>query len=152
MENWQLTLVILASVLVGAMLPLLIMVASAAYRVGREIAEIGARLKRTLTQVEVISDRVEILSRGFEGGEATIAELLATVGQLASGLDRNMKTINLISTLVASVGTAVAAYVGTRYPDVATATPVTPDAVVVPANGSPPGPAAGSSGATGEAH
>ena len=138
MENWQLTLIILASVLVGAMLPLLIMLASAAYRVGREVAEIGARLKRTLTQVEVISDRVEVLSRGLKGGEQTIAEVLAAVSHLASGLEHNLKTINLVSTIVASVGTAVATFVSARYPREAPATPGEAAGAAIPDNGTPP--------------
>ncbi|MDD5308528.1 MAG: hypothetical protein PHU25_14495 [Deltaproteobacteria bacterium] len=116
MGNWQLALVILASVLVGAFIPLLVMLASAIHRAGREFADIGARLKRTLTKVELISDRVEVLSRGFEGKEADLADALTSVGNLARGLDRNMKLINIFSTIIASVGTVIAAFVKTRFP------------------------------------
>jgi len=138
MENWQLTLVILASVLVGALIPMLIMMAIAFYRAGREIAEIGARLTRTLTQVETISDRVEMLSRGFKGGETNIADLLTSVGDLARGLERNMKIINIFSTILASVGPAIAAFVKTRFPAEETGKPPTPDVIAVPENGPPP--------------
>jgi hypothetical protein len=148
MENWQLTLVILASVLVGALIPLLVMVAIASYRAGREIAEIGARLKRTLTQVEIISDRVEILSRGFKGGETDIADLLTSVGHVARGLEQNMKFINIFSTIMASVGTAISAWVKTRLPVDETGMPLTPAVTKVPENGSSPSPSAVSPGET----
>jgi|WetSurMetagenome_2_1015567.scaffolds.fasta_scaffold941436_1 hypothetical protein len=111
MENWQLTLVILASLFVGALLPVLVMGAVALYRAGSAIAQIGARLERTLTQVEVVSDRVEMLTRGLKGGEANIADLLTSVGHLARSLEHNMKTINVVSAVIASIGTAIAAWV-----------------------------------------
>lgn len=138
MENWQLTLVVVASVLAGAAIPLLALMAIALYRAGKEMAEISGRLKRTLDQVEVISDRVEVLSRGLKGGEQTIAEVLAAVSHLASGLERNLKTINLVSTIVASVGTAVATFVSARYPSEAAARPDAPAGVEIPGNGTPP--------------
>ena len=134
MENWQLTLVILVSVFIGALIPLFIMVAIAFYRAGRAIAEIGAQLKRTLTQFEIISDRVEVLSRGFKGGEANIADLLNSVGHLARGLERNMKIINMVSAIIASVGTAIAAFVTTKS--------AKPDVTQVPQNEPPPSPPA----------
>ncbi len=137
MENWQLTLIILASVLVGALIPLLIMVAIAFHRVGREIAEIGPRLARTLTHVEAISDRVEVLSRGLKGGETDLADLMKSVGDLARGLERNMKTINVVSTVLASVGPAIAAYLKTRIPAEETGKPAKPDVAAAPEHGTP---------------
>ena len=88
MENWQLTLIILASVFVGALIPLSIMAAVALHRASMHLVEIGARLNRTLGQAEVISERIEVFSRGLKGGEADVADLLSSVGQLARGLDR----------------------------------------------------------------
>ncbi|OGQ81015.1 MAG: hypothetical protein A2289_14330 [Deltaproteobacteria bacterium RIFOXYA12_FULL_58_15] len=116
MENWQLTLVILTSVFVGALIPLFIMAAVALYRASRAITEISSHLKGTLTQVEVISDRVEVLTRGLKGGEADIADLLSSVGQIARSLEHNMKIVNVVSTIIASIGTAIAAHMGTRPP------------------------------------
>jgi len=152
MDNGQLTLVILASVFVGALIPLFIMIAIAFYRAGRKMAEIGARLTRILTQFETISDRVEMLSRGFKGGETNIADLLTSVGHLAHGLERNMKIINIFSTIMVSVGTAIAAFVKTRFPGEETGKPPTPDVNEVPENGPPPSPSAGSPEATNDAH
>jgi len=114
MENWQLALVVLGGVLVGAFLPLVVMLGVAIHRAGKEFALMGVQVKRTLTQIELISDRVEVLSRGFKDGETPIAALLDSVGHVANGLERNMKAINVVSTVMASVGTAIAAYVTTR--------------------------------------
>jgi len=118
MENWQLALVILVAVLVGASIPAFILMFSVLYRAGKEIAEIGKRLRPTLSRIEIISERVETLSRGLEGGEKNIADLLAATGELARGLERNMKIINISAALIASVGPAVAAFVRTmRQPN-----------------------------------
>jgi hypothetical protein len=141
-ENWQLTWVILASVFVGALIPLLVMITIAFYRAGREIAEIGAQMKRTLTRVETISDRVEILSRGFKGGEKDIADLLTSVGHVARGLEQNIKFINISSTIMASVATAVSAFVKTRFPAQEIGMPLTPPVTKAPENGASPSPAA----------
>lgn len=127
MENWQLTLVILASVFVGALIPMLIILASAVYRAGREVGEIGAQLRRTLTKVETISGRVEVLSRGFVGGEKNIADLLDSVGALSRSLERNMKIINVLSTIMTSAGSAAAAYMQTKLTQQDTPDPFTSD-------------------------
>lgn len=148
MENWQLTALILASLFTGALVPLLIMGAVALYRAGNAIAEIGAGLKRTLAQVEIVSDRVEVLTRGLKGGEASIADLLTSVGHLARSLEHNMKTINVVSAIIASIGTAIAAWVGTR-PTVAETGPTeAPDVTDVPEGRSPRAPSSVSPEAT----
>ena len=79
--------------LVGALIPLLIKMAIAFHRAAQEITEIGAQLRRTLDRIELIADRVELMSRGLE---------------------RNMKIVDVISTVLASAGAAVAAFVKTR--------------------------------------
>ncbi|MDD5224851.1 MAG: hypothetical protein PHE84_12775 [bacterium] len=152
MDNGQLTLVILASVFVGALIPLLIMIAIAFYRAGKKMAEIGAQLTRILARFETISDRVEVLSRGFQGGETSIADLLASIGNLARGLERNMKIINIFSTIMASVGTAIAAFIKTRSPGEETGKAPGPEVNAVPENGPPPSPSAASPEATSAAH
>ena len=113
MENGQLAVVILASVLIGGLIPVLIMLYITLYRMGKEITEIGKKLGPTLDRVQLISERVEVLSRGLEGGEKDIADLLAAMGSLAHGLDRNMKMVSLFSTGLAVAGPAVSAFVKT---------------------------------------
>ena len=113
MENWQLALVILTAVFIGALIPVFIVLALTIYRAGREIAEVGRQLRPTLAQVQLISDRVELLSRGLDGGEKNIAALLAATGKVADGLERNMRLFNISSAVVASVAPAVAAFLKT---------------------------------------
>lgn len=127
MQTWQLTLIILAAVVAGAAIPLLFLLASAVLRAGREITALGAQLGHTLTQVDLISVRVEKFSRGLEGGETSVAEMLTAVGALSRSLDRNMKIINVLSTILASVGTAAAAYVQTRASAAPDAPPPAPE-------------------------
>jgi len=123
-ENWQLALVILAAVLVGAAIPVFVMLFAALNRAGREIAELGRRLKPTLSHIEVISERVETLSRGLEGGQKNIAALLAAMGDSAHALESNMKIINIASALITSLGPAAAAFIKTmRQPNRAEASP-----------------------------
>ena len=116
MENWQLTLVILAAVFTGVLIPLLFMMTRAFYRAGREISQIGERLIRLLDQIEIISGRVEVLTRGFKGGETEIADLLRSAGNLSRGIERNMKIINILSTFLTSVGSTAIAFFKHRSP------------------------------------
>ena len=140
MENWQLTLIILASVVVGALIPLLVKLGITIHRAGKEIAEIGAQMKRTMVHVEVISERVEVLSSGFKGGETDIADLLKTVGHIAQGLEKNMKTVNMLSAIVTTVGTAIGAFVKARFPAEETNTSGASALAGAPGNGAPVSP------------
>lgn len=106
MENWQLTLIILSSVFMGALIPVLIMAAIALFKVIRQIVEIGPSVKRTLAHIETISDRVEILS---------------------NNLDRNMKIINILSLVASSIGPVVSAISKKMHTGEGQEEPVNPD-------------------------
>ncbi len=152
MENWQLTLVILSAVFVGAMIPMLIMGAVAVYRAGRAVAELSGQAAGLLTKVESVSDRVEVLTRGLDGDEANVADLVAAVGRIVRGLERNMKLVDIVSTTLAAIGAAVAAYLNARSA-AAQAGPVDPgDATTPVADRPPPAPAADSPEANLDAH
>lgn len=114
MENWQLALVVLAAVLVGALLPALILVSLAMQRAAREVTAIGAQLQRSLAQVEVVAARVEVVSRGLAGGEQSLSAMVAAVGQVAHGLEQNMRLVNGVSAVMAAVGPAISAYFKAR--------------------------------------
>lgn len=115
MGNWQLIAVILASVFMGALIPVFITLAIFLNKANKEIADIGERLIPTLNQIQIISDRVEVLSRGFDGGAQNISELMTAIGSLARGLERNMKIINVSSAIVAVAGPAIAAFMRTMH-------------------------------------
>ena len=113
MENWQVALVVLVAVVVGAMVPVLLALAVVLFRAAREITGLGRLLTPTLVKFQAISSRVETLSRGLEGGERNVADLLTVVGELSRSLERNMKMINVASTILAAAAPAVAAFVQT---------------------------------------
>ena len=113
LENWQLALIILGAVFIGALIPVFILLSLALYRAGREIAEMGRQLGPTLMQIQVISNRVETMSRGLDGGEKRVADFLAALGVLTRGLERNVQLINVSSAILAAIGPAAAAFVKT---------------------------------------
>lgn len=113
METWQLTLVILAAVMVGALLPVFIMLGLALYRAANAVAEAGKQLAPTLKLIQTISVRVERLSRGLEGGEQQIAEALSAIDGLTRGLASVTRIFSISSVILDSVGPAVAAFVRT---------------------------------------
>lgn len=137
MENWKLAVIILVAILVGALIPIFIALARVLFRAAREITEIGKQLKPTLDQLQIISGRVETLSRGFEGGEQNIADLLAVVGELAQGVHRSMKIFNISSAVAASVGPAVSAFVSSMRQSKQHGDPVPTNCCGCPADAQP---------------
>jgi hypothetical protein len=111
METWQVVLVVLASALAGALLPAFLMLALALFRAARRIESLGDQLEPTLAKVQIIATRVETLSRGLEGGEKNVADLLSVIGDLAHGVERNLRMINAASAILAAAAPAVAAFV-----------------------------------------
>jgi hypothetical protein len=116
MENWQLALIILAAVLVGAAIPVFIMACRAFYRAGKEISQIGERLMNLLSSAEIITDRFEVMTRGIKEGETDIADLIKSAGNLSRGINRNMKIINIFSTFLLSAGAAVTGFIKNKIP------------------------------------
>lgn len=118
MENAHLLLVILASVVFGALIPIVALLCVVLYRAGREITATSRLLAPTLVNVQAISERVETLSRGLEGGEKRVADLLAALGERAQGMDRNMQLIQVATTVLAAAAPAIGAFVqAMRAPD-----------------------------------
>jgi hypothetical protein len=113
MASWQLVLVILTAVLVGAVIPVALGLSIVLYRAAREITALGKRLTPALEQTRTVLDRVEMLSRGLKGGEKDVADLLGAIGVLSRGLERNAKIFDISSAVLAAVGPAVAAFVTT---------------------------------------
>lgn len=115
MENEQLAFIIGASVLVGALIPMLLFMAYAFYRASIKIAEMSATVSRTLNHFEVISERVENLSRGLKDGDKDIAFLLKSVGAIGRTIDENKKSINIISAIITAFGPIIVTFIQTRF-------------------------------------
>ena len=113
METWQLAVVILCAVLVGALLPALVALTAALRRVTDQAVRLAQAAEPTLQHAARIAERTERLSRGLEGGEKNVAALLAAMGELARSMERNAKVLNVASALAIALGPAAAAFVKT---------------------------------------
>jgi hypothetical protein len=111
METWELTIVVLASVLVGALLPVLFLLTATLAAVRRRIAENATRFDVTLERFHVVSGRLESASRGLEGSEAEVARLVQVSGSLADRLAQAEKAVKVATALGNAIGPAVAAFV-----------------------------------------
>lgn len=118
METLQLVIVVLASVVVGALIPIIVMLCVALHRAGREITATSRLLAPTLVNLRAISERVEALSRGLEGGEKRVAELMSALGERAQGMERNMQLVQVATTVIAAAVPAIGAFIeAMRAPD-----------------------------------
>jgi uncharacterized protein YoxC len=113
MAPWQLTLIILASILVGAIIPLLVSVAFTLQAVRRQLDSTGRRLDATLDEAQETLARVNRISRGLDGGERQLEGLKYMVGDLTDTLGKINGLVKLALTVGAAVGPALAA-VATR--------------------------------------
>jgi uncharacterized protein YoxC len=113
MDNWELTSMILAAVLVGALVPACVAVALAVLGASKEFTALCRQLRPTVDEVQLITQRVEKMSRGLNGGEKKLADLLTTVGEVTEGVHRSMRLLHIASAVAASVGPAVAAFIKT---------------------------------------
>lgn len=110
METWQVTVVILVSMLTGALMPVLVMILVTAVRAYRKVTKLTTELEPTLERIKLIAARVEVISRALEGREKNLAEILEVGGQLANRVERNMGAIGIASSVMAAVVPAVSAY------------------------------------------
>jgi len=109
MAHWQLTLIILASILVGALIPLLISLATTLAAVRRQLESTGQRLDATLDQAQETLARVNRLSRGLDGGERQLEGLKNMVGDLTETLGKVNGLVKMGLAVGAAVGPAIAA-------------------------------------------
>jgi uncharacterized protein YoxC len=114
MANWQLTLIILASILVGALIPLLVSVVFTLQAVRRQLESTGQRLDATLDQAQETLARVNRLSRGLDGGERQLEGLKNMVGDLTETLGKVNGLVKMGLAVGAAVGPALAALM-TRF-------------------------------------
>lgn len=111
METWELTIVVLASVLVGALLPVLFMLTALLATMRRRVAENATRFDETLERFHATAGRLESASRGLEGSETEVAKLVQASGSLADRLAQAEKAVKIATALGSTVGPAVAAFI-----------------------------------------
>jgi hypothetical protein len=111
MEAWQLTAIILGSLLVGAFLPLLAILTMTLLALRKQILSSGQRLDLVLDQTHETVARVNRLTTGLEGGEKQLADLKNTLGDLIETVGKFNSTLKMATALGAAIGPAVASFV-----------------------------------------
>ena len=110
MEGWQLTLIILCSILVGALIPLLITIMSTISTVKKQIESTGKRVDLALDEAQKTISRVARLSSGLEGGEKQLAEIKDAIGDLTEHLNKVNSGIKMAATVGAAAGPVAATF------------------------------------------
>ena len=110
MENWQLVLVTLSALLVGALIPLAIQLRSSLHRLEVDLHEMAGRLTPTLEDVRVTAHHLRLVADGLEGRERGVGELVESAGDLARTLDRLRHTTQVATAVAAAVAAGIRAF------------------------------------------
>ncbi len=113
MENWQLALIILASVLMGAMIPVIVMFALLLASVRRQIESTGRRVDEALDGMQVAVDRVNRVTSGIDGLERPIGDLVEMLESVTQSLGKAGAAISVATAAGAAVAPTVATFVKT---------------------------------------
>jgi hypothetical protein len=111
MENWQLAIVLLLAVLVGALIPVLFQLASLMREAKHRLRTTGRRLDDALEEIRMTLTRINRVTSGLDGSEHEIAGLVDTFGELNQVLRNLTTTAKVASAAGAAIGPAIAAAV-----------------------------------------
>jgi hypothetical protein len=110
METWNVALVILAAVLVGAAIPVLVQLRATLRAMEKTLQRSGARLDEALGATTAAAERIDALvARLEEGGR--IEQLVDGVAAATRMVSQLRDTVRVASAVGAAVGPAVAAAV-----------------------------------------
>ena len=110
-ESWELAIIILVALLVGAFLPLIGLIFSTIKSMKKQIADTGARLQAVLEKSETIADRVEVASRGLKGSEEMIASTMRSLSEIAASLERLKGSVKIAAAVGSATIPAVTAFI-----------------------------------------
>ena len=114
MENWQLALVILSALLVGALIPMLLQLRSSLHRIEVDFHATAGRLAPALEDVRVTAHRLRLVADGLEGREGDVGQLAQSAGDLARTLDRLRHTTQVATAVAAAVAAGIRAFRATH--------------------------------------
>jgi len=117
MENWQLAIIILVSVLLGALIPVFAMAALLLASLKRQVESTGRRVDDTLDGVQVAVDRVNRVSSGIDGLEEPIADMVTMLGDLTEAIDSARSSLKIATAAGAAVAPAVATFIKSMSDD-----------------------------------
>lgn len=106
MQNWQVALLVVSALLVGALIPL----AWQAWQILRRFAALGERLEPVVADAGATAKRLERMTAGFEGREQSVSELAESMGELVTSLNRLRDTTRTATAVGAAVAAAVRAF------------------------------------------
>lgn len=107
MTNWQLAIVVLLALLVGAFFPVLLQVRSTLRALERQL--VSKRLEETLSDLHVAARGFRVLGQQLEAGERQVADVLQAVQELGQTVRGVRESVKVVSALGAALGPAVAA-------------------------------------------
>lgn len=114
MENWQLALVTLSALLVGALIPMLLQLRSSLHRIELDLHATAGRLAPALEDVRAITHRLRLVADGLEGRERDVGELVQSAGDLARTLERLRHTTQVATAVATAVAAGIQAFRATR--------------------------------------
>ena len=108
-DTWNIALLIFASMLVGAVLPLLFQV-RATLKSAQTLMDMAApKLSRTLDEVLATTSELRQVAAGLVASRPQVQEFMAAVAGLTTTMNQLQATVRTASAVGAAVGPAVAA-------------------------------------------
>ena len=109
MSPWQIAILVVVTLFVGLLIPSILQLRATLRAIETVATRTGSRLAVTLRNIELSSERIEHLTRGTEGGERQISELMQRLDEANEVLRRLCRTAQFASSVGAAVGPAVMA-------------------------------------------
>jgi ABC-type transporter Mla subunit MlaD len=111
LNAWQVGLLVLIAVFIGAAIPALVQLRATLRTIQETVKATGPALSTTLSKLEIGADRIEKLTRGFDGGDREVAGLVKRLEEINAILARLSRAGWVATSIGAAVGPAVSAAV-----------------------------------------
>ena len=111
MEGWQVVVVILAAVLVGALLPVLFQVYATLRAIRTNVERLGPRVENTLGEVHEVTERVNRTTAGIEEGVDQMRAVVSKAGEVTKSFHKIRRSLRTGAAVGGAVGPAIVAAV-----------------------------------------
>ena len=111
MEGWQIVIVILAAVLVGALLPVLFQVFTTLRAIRTNVERLGPKIDQTLGEVQDATRRLNRTGASIEQGVDQVRSVVSTAGEAARLFHQVKGSLRTAATVGGAVGPAIVAAV-----------------------------------------
>jgi len=109
MQGYQIVIVILGAVLVGAMLPVLFQLYATLREVRSNIERLGPKVDRTLTEVQEVSQRLNRTGASVEQGVEQVKSVVSTAGEIGRLVQQIKGSVRTAAAVGGAVGPAIVA-------------------------------------------